>query len=295
MKVLVGASSFNPEGEAMNLLKEKGIEVILNPYGRKMTEDEITEQLSDVDGLLAGLEPLNEKVLQSANKLKAIARIGIGMDNVNQQAAKALSIKVSNTPDGPTDAVAEMTLTALLSIEHHLVDSNDEMHNRIWKKHLGKSISELCIFFIGYGRIGRKTADLMKNLGAKILAYDKYNPSVTNCSLEEGLARADVISLHASGGDCIVSEEAIKNMKDGVVVLNSARGSLIDDEAVYTALKSGKIAFYWGDAHPEEPYSGILCDCANAVLTPHICTYTTSCRSKMELQAVRNLLRDLDV
>lgn len=296
MKVVVGASSFaDSDTEALQLLLDSGIEVVKNPYKRKMTQEEIVSHLQGADGLLAGLEPLNAAVFQKCPDLKAIARIGIGMDNVDQTAAGQYGIKVSNTPEGPTDAVAEMVLTVLLNICHNIIGSNEDVHRRIWKKRMGKSISELTVLIVGYGHIGRRTANLLKGLGTEILIYDKYNTAASTCSLEEGIRRADVITLHASGNEEIISEELFGDMKEGVILLNSARGGLISEQALYRALKSGKVSAFWGDALWTEPYDGILCECENAILTPHICTYTSSCRKSMEHQAVMNLLRDLGV
>lgn len=294
MKVVVGASSFadsNPK--LVQMLEEKGIEVIKNPYGRRMNQQEIIEHLQGADGLLAGLEPLNEEVFKACPDLKVIARIGIGMDNVDKGVAEKYGIKVSNTPEGPTNAVAEMTLTALLGICHNIIWANQDVHNDIWKKRLGHSISEYKVLILGYGHIGRKTADLLAKLGAEIMIYDKYNAEVSTCTLEEGLREADVISVHASGKEEILSTEHIAQMKEGVILLNSARGTLINEVALYEALKSNHVAAFWGDALWEEPYHGILRECENAILTPHICTYTKSCRDSMELQAVENLMGDL--
>ncbi|RRK33737.1 hydroxyacid dehydrogenase [Schaedlerella arabinosiphila] len=294
MKVVVGASSFgDTNSEVIDILKSKGIEIVKNPYGRKMNQEEIIKHLQGADGLLAGLEPLNEEVFIQCPNLKAIARIGIGMDNVDQEAAARYKIKVSNTPEGPTSAVAEMTLTALLSICHNLIDANDDIHNGIWKKRMGKSIQGMKVLVIGYGHIGKKTAELLERLGAEISIYDKYISEVSVPSLEQGVAQADVITLHASGKEEIISQELIQQMKDGVIILNSARGGLVNEQALYDALKSNKVAAFWGDALWEEPYEGIIKECKNAILTPHICTYTTSCRTSMEKQAVENLLGDL--
>jgi len=296
MKVVVGASSFG-EGndEVVRVLEEKGITLVKNPYGRRLTLEETIEHLQGAEGLLAGLEPLNEEVFRRCPELKAIARIGIGMDNVDVEAARKHQIKVSNTPEGPTNAVAEMTLTALLTILHQMPWANQEVHEGLWKKRLGKSISECTVLMVGYGHIGRKTAELLGSLGARILVYDKYQEEVCNCSLEEGLAKADVVSLHASGTEEILDERLLGGMKEGAVLLNSARGALVNERALYNALKAGRIAAFWGDALWEEPYHGILTECENAILTPHLCTYTTACRSQMERQAVDNLLEDLGV
>lgn len=296
MKVVVGASSFSESSDkAIALLWEKGIEVVKNPFKRRMTEDEIIGHLSEADGLLAGLEPLNENVFMNAQRLKAIARIGIGMDNVDIMAAQKYGIKVSNTPNGPTQAVAEMTLTALLTMIHQVIPSNEDVHNGIWKKRMGYSVQGIKILVVGYGKIGRHTGELLRSMGAEILIYDKYNEAISTCSLEEGLKQADIVTLHVSGNEEVIGENEMKLMKEGVVLLNSARGMVVNEDALYNNLQSGRIAGFWGDALWQEPYTGRICECKNAVLTPHICTYTTACRESMETEAVRNLLRDLGV
>ena len=295
MKVVVGASSFSDSSDkAIGLLLEKGIEVIRNPYKRKMTEEEIIGHLSGADGLLAGLEPLNEKGFRHAPQLKAIARIGIGMDNVDQEAARKYGIKVSNTPDGPTQAVAEMTLTNLLALIHQVPLSNDDVHNGVWKKRIGHSVKGIKILVIGYGHIGRKTAELLEFLGAEVSVYDKYNEAVSTCELKEGLQVADVVTLHVSGNEEVIGRREMQLMKEGAILLNSARGTVVNEDALYENLQSGKIAGFWGDALWQEPYHGKICECKNAILTPHICTYTTTCRESMETEAVKNLLRDLE-
>ena len=296
MKVVVGASSFSDSSDkAIALLLEKGIEVVKNPFKRKMTEDEIIVHLSGADGLLAGLEPLNENVFKHAPQLKAIARIGIGMDNVDLITAEKYGIKVSNTPKGPTQAVAEMTLTALLALLHQVISSSEDVCNGVWKKRIGYSIKGIKVLVIGYGHIGRKTAEFLELLGAEVLIYDKYNKAVSTCSLEEGLQTADAVTLHVSGNEEVIGIQEIKLMKEGVILLNSARGTVVNEDALYDNLKNGKIAGFWGDALWQEPYHGKICECKNAILTPHICTYTTTCRESMETEAVKNLLRDLEV
>lgn len=296
MIIAVGASSFADKSDrAINLLLEHGIEVRKNPYGRKLDEGEIIAHLQGVDGLLAGLEPLNEAVFSACPQLKAIARIGIGMDNVDLEAAKRHGIRVSNTPDAPTEAVAEMTLSALLAIAHQIIPANADVHAGIWKKRMGFSIRGTKILLIGFGRIGRRTGELMKLLGAEIAVYDKYVAKACTCTLEEGLRWADVVSLHAAGAETILTADKLALCQPGVVLLNSARGGLVDEGALFAMLQDGRVGWYWGDALWSEPYQGNLLSCTNAILTPHICTYTTQCREEMETAAAENLLEDLGV
>ncbi len=294
MKVVVGASTFAEAGDAaLRLLEEKGIEVIKNPYRRKMTEDEIIKHLQGADGLLAGLEPINEKVLTLAPDLKAVARIGIGMDSVDMEACVRHGVKVSNTPDAPTDAVAEMTISALLSINRRIVSCNRDLHHGEWKKQLGVSMRGQRILVIGYGRIGKKVTALLRMLGADALIYDPFQPDVSIESIEETLRTVDVITLHAAGKETILTRERLEECKPGCVILNCARGAIIDETALYEGLQSGTIAWFWGDVFPEEPYKGKLIECENAVLTPHIASNTRECRLAMELEASENIIRDL--
>ena len=296
-KIAVGASSFGEaSNEALKLLESHGIEVVKNPYGRRLTEVETIELLQGKVGLLAGLEPLNEVVFSQCPKLKAIARIGIGMDNVDIEAAKCCGIKVSNTPDGPTQAVAEMTLAALLALVHQLPGLNKDVHAGIWKKRLGKSIRGLHVLVVGYGRIGKAVAGLLRDVGADVKAYDKYVKSDDAdmvADLPTGLTWAEVVTLHVNGTEEVIGAKEIAMLCEGAYLLNSARGPVVNEDALFDSLQRGHLAGFWGDALWQEPYQGKLCKCHNAILTPHACTYTAACRASMELQATQNLLRDL--
>lgn len=301
-KIAIGPSSFSSaDNTPMELLQKSGAEIRPNPYSRRLTEDEIIEQLREIDGLIAGLEPLNRKVLESSPGLKAIARVGIGMDNVDIEAAGELGIKVSNTPDGPTSAVAEMCLAALLTLGRQLIAFYTDMHKGIWEKRIGSSISGIKILFIGYGRIGRKFAELLSPFQPEILVFDPYINSSTlkngekPVSLDEGIKEARVISLHASSTDVILGKDAFNIMKKGVILLNSARGELIEEKALIDGLSDGTVSHAWIDAFCTEPYKGPLVGLKQVLLTPHVSTYTLQCRREMEEEAVRNLMRDLSI
>ncbi len=301
--VAIGPSSFAEEEDApLRLLQQAGVEVKPNPYGRRLTEPEIIEHLKGVDGLLAGLEPLNRAVLASAApRLKALARVGIGMTNVDLDAARELGVLVSNTPDGPVNAVAEMTLAALLALGRKLILSNNALHEGGWKKLIGTGLSGTPVLLIGYGRIGRRVGELLHAFGAEVLVYDPGleagpPPGVRRmATLEDGLRAAEVISLHASGEECLLGAREFACMRDGVLLLNSARGGLVDEESLLTALDMGKVGGVWFDAFWQEPYKGRLIEYPQALLTPHVGTYTRQCRLDMECAAVKNLLRDLGI
>ena len=303
VRVAIGPSSFGGEDDTpIRLLEQAGCEIVPNPFGRRLTEEEIIKHLEGIDGLIAGLEPLNRNVISSAPQLKAIARVGIGVTNVDFEAAKEHNVAVSNTPDGPVDAVAELTLTALLALSRQLIPTNTALHNKEWKKSIGRGLKGARMLLVGYGRIGQRVGQLAQAFGAKISVYDPYaaegaiSGNVTRVTdLPAALSEADIISLHASGTDCILGEAEFAKIADGAILLNSARGELVDEAVLCAALDSGKIAGAWFDAFVQEPYTGPLCNYEQVLLSPHVGTYTTQCRLEMESTAVHNLLRDLGI
>ena len=299
--IAIGPSSFaGKDPEPMRLLEAAGVTVKPNPFGRRLNEAEIIAHLHGVDGLIAGLEPLNRTVLAAAHpRLKALARVGIGVANVDFEAAREFGVAVSSTPDGPIDAVAEMTLAALLSLARQLTPANAALHRGEWAKSIGMGLRGAKVLLIGCGRIGRRVAELLQAFGAEVLVCDPalapaaIPPGATQVDLATGLAVADAVSLHASGEDCVLDAGAFALMKPGALLLNSARGGLVDEAALLAALDSGIVGGAWFDAFWEEPYTGPLTRYDQVLLTPHTGTYTEQCRRQMESEAVRNLLRDL--
>ena len=302
-RVAIGPSSFGDDDDTpLRMLADAGIEVVPNIWKRRLTESEIIAHLDGIDGLIAGLEPLNRTVMSSAlPRLKAIARVGIGMDNVDIAAAEELGIAVSNTPDEPARAVAEMTLAALLALGRGLIGTNAALHAGDWKKSIGFGLGGLKLLIVGYGRIGRRVAELARAFGAEILVADPFldaddfQHGERQVSLSDGLGLADAISLHAGGTATLLGPEQFGEMKDGVVLLNSARAQLVDEDALVSALESGKVRGAWFDVFWEEPYHGRLLGFDQVLLTPHVATYTRQCRLSMETAAVRNLLQDLGI
>lgn len=302
MRIGIGPSTFAQEDRTpLNILQSAGVTVVPNPMGKRLTESETIAYLTTerLDGLLAGLEPLNRRVLEAARPtLKAIARVGIGITNVDVQACRELGIRFSFTPDGPTEAVAEMTLAALLSLSRDLEPMNRAMHSGQWPKQISRSLRELTVLVIGFGRIGRAVARQLSALGCTIHVCDPYLPQDAPCEfqrvdLKAGLAMADVVSLHASGDSALLGNDEFAAAKPGLIVLNSARGELVDEAALLAALESGQVGKAWFDAFWKEPYAGPLLRFPQVLLTPHTCTYTRRCRLQMESEAARNVLRDL--
>lgn len=304
MRIGIGPSTFAQEDRLpLEMLHRAGVTVVPNPTGKRLNESETIRFLNEerLDGLLAGLEPLNRRVLESSRpNLKAVARVGIGISNVDTKACAEFGIRFSFTPDGPTEAVAEMTLAALLSLARNIEPMNRAMHAGQWPKSIGRSLREMTVLVVGFGRIGRSVAALLSQMGCTILVHDPFlSPDraipFPRVELGLGLACADAVSLHASGEKVILGASELSKAKHGMIILNSARGELVDETALIEALEIGQVSKVWFDAFWHEPYTGPLLKYPQALLTPHTCTYTRRCRLEMESQAVRNILRDLDL
>lgn len=299
-KILIGPSSFAESDKTpLERILAAGFTVIDNPYKRKITREELQAFLKDdVVGILAGLEQLDRDVL-SQSHLRCISRVGAGMTNVDIQAAKDLNIKVFNTPDGPTSAVAELTIGAMLSLIRSIPQSNQALHDRKWVRKMGGQIEGKTIAIIGFGRIGRSVAKLLAPFRAKLIAVDPFLASekeTLSCPLlpmEDAISQADIITIHTAGDACLFSDETFSLMKRGVFILNASRGNVVSEKALIKALDNGIIAGAWLDTFEKEPYEGPLFAYQNVIMTPHIGSYTAECRQKMENDAVSNLLTAL--
>lgn len=295
---MIGPSSFAAiDSEPMNRLVESGCTVIDNPYKRKLSKDELFELLADdVTGLIAGLEPLDRDVLEKSS-IKVISRCGSGMSNVDLEAATELGIKVYSTPDAPVNAVAELTLGAMLSLLRMIPQMNSDLHEGKWTKKVGLQLADKTVAIIGFGRIGRRLACLLTPFEAKILAVDpNLQGTVDNIPvvpLEEALPQADIITIHSGGEQCLIHNDQFALMRTGTFLLNAARGGLVDESTLISAIEKGTIIGAWIDTFKEEPYTGPLTNYPQVILTPHVGSYTLECRRQMETEAAENLIAGL--
>jgi len=298
-KILIGPSSFAETGKTpLNRLREAGYGVIENPYKRKLTKRELLDLVDDdTVGLIAGLETLDREVLEKL-RIQVISRVGAGLSNVDLEAASDLGIQVFNTPNAPTNAVAELTIGAMLSLVRMVFQMDQALHEGKWQKKIGLQLSGKAVAIVGFGRIGRRVAELLFPFGVKILVVDPFVDDnacggYRKLNLSAALSEADVVTIHSSGQDCIIGDKEFTHMKKGVYLLNVARGGVISEKALLKALEDGTVAGAWLDTFEEEPYNGSLCNYSNVILTPHVGSYTAECRLQMENEAVDNLLNYL--
>ncbi len=301
-KIVITPSSFGKaDSDAINLLDKDLFELKINDTGKKIPDSEVVNFYRDADYAIAGLELLNSNILKCLPKLKIISRVGIGLDNIDLDFTKNNGIVVMNTPEPPTSAVSEMTITAALSLSRNLINYNRDLHEGIWNKAISSSLDNKNILIIGFGRIGQKVANYFNFFQSNVHYYDPYidskvmnNNIFKKVDLKEGLLKADIITIHSNSQSEIIGDKQFKLMKDGVIILNSSRGYHINELHLINNLKTKKVASCWLDVFDDEPYSGDLMDIDNAILTPHISTYTQACRKNMEMEAVQNLLNQIN-
>ncbi|MAD12972.1 MAG: hydroxyacid dehydrogenase [Flavobacteriaceae bacterium] len=303
-KILTSPSSFGQiDNKPFEILKNHGFEIINNPFGRKLTEDEVIELAEGCVGIVAGVEPLTSKVIDCLPVLKCISRVGVGMDSVDLVYAEKNNIKVVNTPNGPTRAVAELTLGLALSLLRKIPHAHFDLKNKVWKKQTGNLLFGKKIGILGLGRIGRMTAEMFRALGNSVIGYDLYpdlewaeKNNVEILGLEQLLNECDIITIHIPGnsdGSCVLNQEELSYIKDGAFLVNVSRGGVINEDALYEILTNGKLSAAALDVFSNEPYSGKFCDLDNVILTPHIGSYAKEGKLKMEVDAVMNLINAL--
>jgi D-3-phosphoglycerate dehydrogenase len=287
----------------LSILRENGIEIVPNPYNRKLTPEEVLTLAADCDGIVAGVELLDERVLKNLPRLKCISRVGVGLESVDMKAAESLGILVRNTPDGPTRAVAELTIGMAFALLRRIPQADRNIRNGIWKKEMGSILLGKTAGIIGLGNIGKEVAGLFLALGCEVIANDPKPDlawleqyPVSMVKLDDLLAGSDLVCLHlsfTSKGKPLIGEEQLALMKPTAVLINLARGEVIDEDALYEALSNGRLAGAALDVFSAEPYKGRLIYLDNVVLTPHLGSYAREARLNMEIQAVENLLEGL--
>jgi len=304
MKILASPSSIGQISlKPFELLEANGYEVVKNPFGRKLTEDETITLGKDCVGIVAGVETLDSIVIDSLPNLKCISRVGVGMDSVDISYAENKGIKVLNTPNGPTRAVAELTLGLTLSLLRKIPNAHYDLKNRIWKKQTGNLLFDKKVGVLGLGRIGRMVAEMFRSLGNPVIGYDLYpdmdwaeKNNVEILSLEKLLNQCDIITIHIPGnsdGSPVLNQEELSCLKDGAFLVNVSRGGVINEDALYEMLTNEKLSAAALDVFSNEPYSGKFCDLDNVILTPHIGSYAKEGKLKMEVDAVMNLINAL--
>jgi D-3-phosphoglycerate dehydrogenase len=254
-------------------------------------------------GLVAGVEPYDAETLEQLSELRCISRCGTGIDSIDLAEAERRGIAVLNTPEAPTTAVAELTLAMMLALLRQLTSVNALMHAKQWQRLPGRLLQGKTVGIIGLGRIGQRVAELVRAFDALVIGVDPHPDAewvtkheVELMDLPTLLAHADIVSIHAgrsAENPLSIGATEIEQMKQGALLINMARGDLVDDHALHEALESGKLSGAGLDVFPQEPYTGPLCENERVILSPHQATLTIETRIAMETRAVENVIQFL--
>lgn len=247
----------------------------------------------DADALIVGADPVTRRVLDAGPRLKAVAKHGVGVDNIDLAAALARNIVVTNAPGGNTDAVAEMALTLLLALWRGVPRADRTMRARRWEPRLGRQVRGRLLGIVGLGRIGRAVAERAQALGLQVIAYDVIEDqeyavghAIQYIDLGELLRTADAVSVHAPLSPAtrgLLGAHELALMRPDAVLVNLARGGVVDERALAEALTTGRLAGAAVDVFDHEPpWDSPLLGLENVILTPHIAAYTPEAMARVD-------------
>jgi D-3-phosphoglycerate dehydrogenase len=285
--------------EPMRLLEASGVPFKMHGTGKRITTPELLAAGRDASVIIAGIEPYDAATLQALPALRCISRCGVGVDSIDLAAARARGIAVLNTPDPPVAAVAELAVTMMLALCRRLPRQMQHARRGEWTRVDSRLLGGRRVGLIGLGRIGRRVAELLRSFGCEIRATDPgvaagTVPGVTLVPLPELIRTCDVISIHAAregASPLVLGAAEMAAMPRGAILINVARGGMVDERALHDALAAGHLSGAGLDAYEHEPYQGPLCGLDDVVLTPHSATLTVETRSAMERECVSKALR----
>lgn len=304
-RVLVATRSFGSTStKPWEVLSRAGCEVVRADLSGKMTEERLIDLLRGVDGAIVGVVPMTARVIEASPSLKVVSAHGVGYDHFDLEAAKARGVIVANCPGVNDQAVADLAIGLMISIARRIPFADRDMREGIWGGHVGTELWNKTLGVVGIGRIGRGVAKRGLGFDMRVLAYDPYvtedqarSLGVELAPLERITSEVDFLSLHAVLTDetrGMIGEAELGRMKPTAYLINTSRGGLIDEGALYRTLKTRRIAGAALDAFAVEPPTGSpLLELDNVVLTPHLGAHTAEAIERVGVAAAENVIRAL--
>jgi D-3-phosphoglycerate dehydrogenase len=302
-RVLVTPRSFGRHDPQLKAELEATVgEVIYSAFGRSLTSSEVQELLPGCDGYIAGVDTIDQAALEAADRLRVIARYGVGVDRVDLEAAREKGIVVTNTPGANSTSVAELAIGLMLSLARMIPLANQETRAGKPPRIQGVSLEGKVVGLLGLGAIGKRVARRLQGFDCAVLTYDPavdaaaaQEVGAVLCSQEEVVTKSDFLSLHVpvlpeTRG--MVNASFLAQMKLGAFLINTARGELIDEVALFEALKSGHLKGAALDAFAQEPPSedNPLFSFPQVIATPHMGAHTDGATNAMGWGALRDCL-----
>jgi len=304
--------------DVLEMLRRNGMELRINPHGRAFTPEELLEEVRTVDGVILGMEKFDRKVMDHSQGLKVIGRYGVGYDNVEVPAATEKGIYVTYTPCVLCDAVADETLGLIICAARRLPQADAYVKAKRWGVGwpavfpLGVEVTGKTLGIVGLGRIGSRIVPRAKGFGMKIIYHDTRRTEtmmrlekeydLRRVSLEELLRESDFVTLHVPLNEPgqpptrgMIGARELSMMKKTAYLINTSRGPIVDQRALYPALKEGKIAGAALDVFEKEPISpdDPLLGLDNVILAPHIASATVETRHAMAVTVAEDVVRVL--
>jgi len=265
-----------------------------------MSELEVCEAISNADGYVVNLEKVTDAIFSAGKKLKVVSKLGVGVDNIDREAARRHGIEVSNCPGSNSNAVAELTLGLMLGMARNTQNLCNNLRNKIWSPEVGFELRGKCVGLLGFGNVGKQLARYLRPFEVEILAYDAFpneenakEYGITYSSLDEIAANCDFISIHLpllSSTRHIIDAEFLSKTKKGVCFLNMARGGIADETALFASVQNGQVAQVATDVFEKEPPfdSPFLLD-ERFIILPHIGAATKEAILTMLGMAIDNI------
>jgi D-3-phosphoglycerate dehydrogenase len=306
-RVLVTPTTFGMQDPSLRSRLEQTVgEVRYSPEKRPLAARELTSMVKGVDGWIAGLDEIDAFVIAAADRLKVIARYGVGFDRVDVAAATKRGVVVANTPGANSSAVAELTIGLMLALGRQICQSNQAVRGGQWPRISGVGLRGKTAGLVGFGSVGRDVARRLAAFGCRVMVADPYvSPEmVSGCgasrvSLEELLPASDFVCLHAASTPetaGMVNDSFLRKMRSGAFLVNTSRGELIDEAALRQSLESGRLAGAALDCFSKEPPGADhpLLQLPQVIVTPHTGAHTdeaVNAMGRMALDACLAVLR----
>ena len=304
-KVLIATRSFGSTSpKPLQLLKDAGAEVVWVDASSPSVQEDILELVPEISAIIVGLVPITEKIFETSRKLKIVTMYGVGVNHIDLKAAQRKGVIVTNCPGSNDQAVADLTMGLMLAVARNIPQIDRDIREGDWKKYLGGELWQKKLGLIGLGNIAKGVAYRAKGFDMQLTAYDPYASAevakvhgISLVSFEEVITESDFVSLHApltEETNSMFGAEQFKKMKSTSYLINTARGGLVDEQALYVALSNGEIAGAGLDVFIEEPLrNSKLVELKNVVLTAHTGTHTKESIERMGIMAVENVLQVL--
>jgi D-3-phosphoglycerate dehydrogenase len=302
-RVLVTPTSYGKtDARLFSELQAQVGQVICNPTSKPLPSTEVARLLPGVDGYIAGLDGIDFSALQAADCLKVIARYGVGVDNVDLTAARARGIRVTNTPGANAVSVAELTIGLILSLARHITEAAAATRAGGWPRIAGLTLEGKTVGLLGLGAIGKQVARRLAGFDCRLMAYDPLANQefartwkVILASMDEVIGQADFLSLHLPllpDTHGLVDAGFLTRMKKGAYLINTARGELIDENALAEALRAQQLSGAALDVFTQEPLEAghPLLLLPQVLVTPHAASHTDGAMNAMGWMALWDCL-----